>query len=247
MSLRWYIIWLLTLSFGAGCSSLKKTCEQKNWYQHGYDLAMDGVRPAQDSLLQQCRKAEANISESQLDSGFKEGMNRYCQPEVAFQTGKRGAFLNQDLCDQSQVAILLEKHRLGVREYCLKENGYPVGASGAAYNKICPGDLEREFQKEFHRGRKKFLSLRMQQGREEIQSKQSEISRLEVQRGFLQGRLAGMPIGSGKERDPVVEERSRVEDELRSLGYQTHRLKSEAEELRKQVAADERELAALPD
>ena len=86
---------LLVLS---SCSSymIRKECEKLNWYQVGFDAAMRGDRISNDDSVSRCRKADAEMSESQLDVGFKAGMSKYCQPDTVFQTGKNGDLFNTD-------------------------------------------------------------------------------------------------------------------------------------------------------
>lgn len=154
-----WILFAALFVLNSGCASyfIRKECEQKNWHQHGYDLAMRGVRPANDEYLAKCRKAEAEIGEAQLDRGFKEGMSNYCRPEIARQTGKSGNPMNLDLCDPGQARLLTAKHLEGLKEFCQADNGYAVGASGRVYAKNCPADLETKFLPEYRRGRKKYL------------------------------------------------------------------------------------------
>ena len=97
----------LTLFF-LGCTSyfVRKECEKMNWYQTGFDIALRGDRISNDDKVSQCRKVEAEISESQLDTGFKAGMNRYCMPDTVYQTGKSGELFNTEFCDTSNISLL---------------------------------------------------------------------------------------------------------------------------------------------
>jgi hypothetical protein len=45
-------------------------------------------------------------------------------------------------------------HAEGVRTYCRESNGFAIGHSGAAYQGVCPADLEREFLAEYNAGRR---------------------------------------------------------------------------------------------
>jgi hypothetical protein len=45
-------------------------------------------------------------------------------------------------------------HAEGVQIYCRESNGFAVGHSGAAYQGVCPADLERAFLAEYNAGRR---------------------------------------------------------------------------------------------
>ena len=80
------ILFLLSFLFLTSCANffIRQECEKINWYQYGQDIAMRGDRVSNDDMVNKCRKAEAEMSESKLDQGFKAGMSRYCQPEPLF-------------------------------------------------------------------------------------------------------------------------------------------------------------------
>ena len=235
-----------------GCSTFKKQCEATNWYQHGYDLAMRGQRPAQDEFLSRCRKSEAEISESQLDLGFKAGMQQYCLPDVAFQTGKKGQFLNMDLCDAGQERILKARHADGVKDFCQPSSALSFGASGAKYNNICPASLESAFLSEYRKGRKKYLQLRIDQTNTSIAALASDTQALEREKSFIDGRLSMVPamrMGDSEEAKRIYsaheEERSRLRNQQYDLSARIQRNRSEQETLRTQISEDQREILTL--
>jgi hypothetical protein len=61
-------------------------------------------------------------------------------------------------CAEHGVAPDLEQYRAGhaegVRVYCRASNGFAVGHGGAAYQGVCPADLEAEFVAEYNAGRR---------------------------------------------------------------------------------------------
>jgi hypothetical protein len=61
-------------------------------------------------------------------------------------------------CSEHGVAPDLESYRAGhaegVRIYCKESNGFAVGHSGAAYQGVCPADLEADFLAEYNAGRR---------------------------------------------------------------------------------------------
>lgn len=259
------VVWLmLGLSGGlSGCANyfMRKSCNAINWYQHGFDLAMKGQRPSNDETLNNCRKAEAEISESKLDQGFKAGMAQYCRPEIVFQTGKKGENFNLDLCDPGQGRQLLAEHRKGVKEFCQADNGFAVGSSGRTYNKICPPDLEKSFLKEFNRGRKKYLQNMIAENASRTQDLDREISNSDQELRNLQYRLAvtpgptkviqsntdaqGFTTTSTSTDDRYASERRNLESNISSKNHEIKSLREKQNDLRSKTYEYQRELSTL--
>lgn len=248
--------------FLSGCATyfLRKECEKKNWYQYGYDLAMQGKRPSQDEYLLQCRKAEAEISESQLDVGFKAGMSNYCKPDVAWQTGKNGDDLNTDLCDQGMAKILRGKHAEGLKQFCQPDNGYNFGTSGKVYRKNCPQDLEKAFVKEYSRGRKKYLQAmvveaqgkiadydhKIQDRDRDIRNTTLQIATLPppqqvVQRTVINGQIHE----STQTQDPNESRRRQLRYDLDRANTDINQLRSQQNEAKNRMYEYQRELSTL--
>lgn len=245
-----------------GCSSYfkRKECEAKNWYQYGFDLAMKGQRINNDDFVMECRKAEAEIQESQLDTGFKAGMSNYCKSEVVFQTGRSGEFLNLDLCDPGQSRSLRARHAEGVKGFCDARNAYQVGASGKVYNKICPPELEKAFVPEYQRGRKRYLQAMIS----ETQGKTNDLERRtresERETRNLQMQLAMIPppqqvinrtvtpqglTETTSTNDPYQDKRRRITDNIRLSENQSRELQTQRTSLQDELYEYQRELQTL--
>ncbi|MEK6628332.1 MAG: DUF2799 domain-containing protein [Bdellovibrionota bacterium] len=178
--MKWFGFLLIILNLFSCASYFKrKDCESTNWFNYGEQVALDGRRLSGDQFISECNQADADVAESDLDRGFKSGLQKYCQPEVVFQTGKNGRFFSTEMCVGQGLASLQVKHRAGVNEYCQRSNGYSAGAQGQAYNKICPVDLESSFLPEFNRGRKRYLAVVIQENNKSITQDESEISKLQ--------------------------------------------------------------------
>lgn len=240
--------------FTSGCASYfkRKECEKINWYEHGYNIAMQGSRPSRDQTVADCRKVEADISDSQLDRGFKEGMSNYCKPDVAFQTGKKGEPLNLDLCDNSQANNLTLRHKEGVKAFCAPDNGFPVGATGRKYNGICPQNMEKDFLKEFNRGRKKFLAGSISENESKIRDYDSKVLDAERRKSTTALRLATLPPartvvtnGVSQTVDDYSGERSNLRSQLTQADQDVRHYRSEQEKLKNQIYDFQKELAAL--
>lgn len=176
----------------SSCASYfkRKSCESTNWFDYGQKVALDGRRLTGDQFIMECQKAEADVAESDLDRGFKSGLEKYCQPETVFQVGKNGRFFSQEMCTGLNMNLLLSRHRAGVQEYCQKSNGYSAGTKGDAYNKICPADLEPAFLQEFNRGRKKYLNVMIDENQKMITRLEREISPLQYELGYKRAELS---------------------------------------------------------
>ena len=207
---------LLTFIYSS-CTSyfVRKECEQMNWYQTGFDIALRGDRISNDEKVSKCRKVEAEISESQLDTGFKAGMNRYCMPDTVYQTGKSGELFNAEFCDSSNMSLLQKKHTEGNRAYC--SDGYTAGISGKKYKNVCQADMETTFMPTYRTGRKKFLDGKIQVADAKKRELTLELDKLSYEKRILDSRRGVLPIIQSCQPDPYVSERSNLDSRLRSV------------------------------
>lgn len=187
------LLTVITFSLG-GCASYfkRKECEKTNWHQHGHDVAMSGKRLDSDNFVRECKEAEAKIGYSEMDTGFKAGMSRYCTSDNIFAVGKAGKVFAYDLCDGQNENKMRARYTEGVRQFCLAENGYHFGASGGSYQNVCPKDLEAAWLVEFRRGRKVYLTVSIEEKNRESDQLTSEIMSLEAQRTSLQMQHASL-------------------------------------------------------
>lgn len=194
---------LLTVCFGMlGCASYlkRKQCEGINWFEHGKAIAMQGKYLNADSMVNECRKVEAEMQETQLDLGFKSGRQTYCSPNHAYSVGKDGDLYPRELCEGPQVNILAAEHKKGINDYCKKTNGYKAGASGKKYGNVCPQEMENAFLGEYRKGRIKYVETMIENNNQDIRNiennihsarselyvSQREVSTLESQKSFLE-------------------------------------------------------------
>ncbi len=263
LKLKWLIV-LIFSCFLVSCASyfVRKDCEKINWFQHGFDVAMSGKRLSGDSEIEKCRQAEFDLPESQLDQGFKAGMSNYCLPEVVLKTGKEGQFFNPDLCDHGQVNGLKAKHAEGVSFYCSVGNAYHAGTSGRAYQNICPPQLEPAFLPEYKRGRKKYLTARVQQTQGELSQIERNLTQLERSRLNLSYRMnllpqpkqikekvynsaTGVSQESSRTEDPAAIERRRLNGEINGIEAQIQSENEKQSRLQNQISDWQKELATL--
>ncbi len=167
----------------------RKECESTNWFEHGKSVALRGEWLNSDKLVGECRKVDADIQESQLDQGFKNGMQRYCTPDNSYRTGKDGDLFSRDLCEGPEISRLLQSYHRGVTDYCAKTNGQNAGASGKKYQNICPKELEPGFLVEYRKGRKKYVQAMISTRESDILDIDAQLSNKRNQLSFTQVRV----------------------------------------------------------
>jgi hypothetical protein len=226
----------------SSCASYftRKECEKLNWYQVGFDAALRGDRISNDDVVSKCRKADAEISESQLDVGFKAGMNRYCQPDGVFQTGKSGELFNTEFCEPGQISFLRKRHQDGLTAYC--QDGHTAGLSGKKYKNVCAPALEKGFLPEYRKGRKKYLQGMIQNSEVKVRELNSDIDRLSLEKRITDTRLSALPYVKTGDQDPFVNERSRLNNQSWSLSsnlsqstQQRSKLQTELDNLKQEL------------
>ncbi len=227
------------------CTSfmIRQECDKINWYQHGQDIAMRGERISNDEMVMKCRRADAEMSESKLDQGFKAGMSLYCQPDTVFQTGKIGDNFNSEFCDTSNMNLLKKRHAEGVIAYC--KAGLTAGLSGRKYKNICAADLEKSFMPEYRKGRKKYLSTLLQTDESKRRQLSYEVDRLSLEKRQNDSRLSAIPFVNSAAEDPYARERQRLSDLGWSLSSEISRKNSAKNILDKQIDDYQKELATL--
>jgi predicted nucleic acid-binding Zn-ribbon protein len=133
----------------------------------------------------QCRKEEANIDHAALSNGFHKGMEEYCTPDFAYRLGRQAELLSNDMCSDSMLIKMKQRHAEGVKDYCQPSNGEPAGASGKKYNQICPREMETAFLPEFNKGRKKYLTGLIARRESEIHDLERDVTNLERRKDDL--------------------------------------------------------------
>lgn len=254
----WKSVLLLSLVFLVGCASYfkRKECEAKNWYAYGQELAMKGIRPSGDDFVQECRKAEAEFSESQLDVGFKSGMEQYCKPETALLKGKSGENINLDFCASSMTRILTQKHQEGVKIFCLPENAFSFGGSGKVYNGICPEPMEKAFKKEYLRGRKKYLEQSIVSNQQLVNDLSYQISNKSVELSNTSARMAYLRPPQNVQKlvgnsvvtetvDPDQWQRSSLQSDINRIQQEIRTLQAQQEKARTQIQQHRQELGTM--
>jgi hypothetical protein len=233
----------------SGCASYMKrqTCESTNWYDYGEKVALEGRRLSGDQFILECKQADADVAEADLDRGFKQGMERYCLPEQAFQTGKNGHFFSEEMCTGMGLNNLRIQHHNGVLQYCDRSNGYNAGSKGAPYNKICPIELEKTFLPEFNRGRKRYLQTVISQNNAQIQDLNREIDRNQSRLTFKQGLRLGIQsrLAGNKDNQQLSGELTSINNEIYTLQSSIRSSQNRLDALKEQNRKIEIEIVQL--
>lgn len=182
------IILITILASLASCATYmkKKECEKSNWFEQGERVALSGNWLKSDEFVASCRKAEAEISETQLDQGFKSGREKYCHIENVKMLGRKGKNFSKALCDGPGLSSAMKSYQQGVAHYCTAANGLIVGQSGETYTQVCPQDLEPSFMVEYKKGRLSFLQERIHVEESELTKLQAQIETQKVRISNLQ-------------------------------------------------------------
>lgn len=255
-SFTYILIALIGLSL-TSCSSYfkRKDCEKVNWYDYGYNVAMAGKRLSNDNFILECKTVEAEVSESQLDLGFKAGMSNYCKPEVVLATGKKGDFFNADFCDPGMSKLLTQKHQEGVVLFCEASNGYTYGASGKLYNQICPKNLEAAFLNEYKKGRKKYLNQSILENEQRINKLSQDSLRVKEEKTRYEYELRTIETvqlvksnstnTNPQQNDPIENKRRDLNTKINNLSYQINNIEGQKNRAQEQIYQLKKEIITL--
>lgn len=258
--MRILLLALLTLTT-AGCASYlkRKSCESINWFEHGQKVALSGKWLNADATINECRKVEADIQESQLDKGFKSGMEKYCSKEHSYLTGKSGDPYSRDLCEGPMINVLMSEHQRGVKDYCAKTNAFAAGSSGKKYQNLCPKDLESLFLPEYRKGRKKYVETVIANRQEEIRQLETRVSSLRTSAGFEEMSLRNLEFQKSslesqklmiRANNPeamheVESDISQVEHQISAKRSDISDIESDLRKVQNEIAEKQKEISAL--
>jgi hypothetical protein len=124
----------------------------------------------------------------------------------------------------------------GLRQYCQPSRGFNVGASGARYNGVCPGDMEPDFVDAYNSGHKLYnLRSSVNSANYQINAKKAELEKTEDQIRQVEADL----ISS----ETSAQDRVLLLVDLKDLAERTGELDAEIVELIEERAVHEQQLA----
>lgn len=245
-----YLLALVGATLLVGCSSaLKKRCESTNWFDYGKSVALSGRRLDSDDLARNCQKEDVPVDHAALDMGFKAGMSNYCQPETVYANGRQGVDFNPGLCDGSNVGVLKNWHVKGLREYCLPDNGYRVGAQGKELRKVCPPDLAPAFERKHSQGRVVYLNEMAKQKEQEVQLLNQQQRDYSTDLFRKEALLAALPFvaepesTNGKPPEQLTNRQRGILRQRESLAREISSLQRKIEELRNQQRTTQQQIS----
>lgn len=165
--------------------------------------------------------------------GYEDGVSGQPQSDVAWR---------RQACGRHGVGMDMQAYRegwdAGVQHYCRPANGYREGRAGAAYNAVCPAELEPDFLDAYRDGRELHdLEAEVQRLSNAINSRQQRLSQIETS-----------VLGTGMALvDPVTTPQQRVTmvDNLRRLEQERSTIKAEIPQLQEELARQQAQLTVV--
>ncbi len=204
-----FTIWLAL----SACSNweLKEKCEKTNWFSYAQGVSFSGKYLEEDSFVKQCRSVE-KVNSVDLDRGFKFGREKGCTYDEILSRGRQGQVVNFQFCDGLDAYTMKQKHREGLKIYCLRDNGYPVGKSGQVYQNVCLTEEEKSFLPNYQRGRRDFLSDSIKLSQREIGAMRQSLESYEQELNRISREFTTLPHLQQCETKSVYDQNSHKEE-----------------------------------
>ena len=264
---KWLLLGLILLT-QVSCSSYftRKSCEKVNWFQHAYNIAMDGKRLEEDDRYKECEKVETDINSAEVDRGFKSGMENYCKPDTAHAKGAAGAVsINYDFCDSNIAPRLRARYLEGLTKFCKPDAAFTFASTGGVYRNQCPKEMETAFIAKYRKGRQIFLKNQIASNEDQIKGLEGEIREQQALRNSVSSRIAFLPrtkiVNKTKAYDPATKsykestavtedpniqrQRDDLERDLRSHNSQIQTKQESQRQLRESIHSLRAEMESL--
>lgn len=125
----------------------------------------------------------------------------------------------------------------GLTEYCQPERGFREGARGAAYQGVCPADLENAFVAAYHDGRTLY---ELEQA---VKSTSRQIAKRKARMDEIEKELTGVMVGA-LANETTGEERAKLLVETKQLAEERIELGNEVDDLEQKLRIRKEELEA---
>jgi hypothetical protein len=203
-------------------------------------LLLAGVSACQN------HKRHASMSENQCIAsdwatiGYFDGVRGYRTSRL---------LAHQDACVEYGVVpdrdTYLTGWRQGIGEYCQADNGYAEGVRGAAYDNVCPQDVEADFLAAYEHGRVLYKA------RSACDAAEAQVAHLEQRRVDIEAQLVSSgtaqlnPLLTPAARIELAASTKRLLDERIAIDRNLPGQRAEAERRRAEVDALEAVPAAI--
>jgi cell division protein FtsL len=186
-------------------------------------------------------KEECLVSDWQA-VGFEDGARGY--------TADRIGQYRKDCADYGVAPDLAAYRRgrdEGLQHFCTPQNGFNLGASGAAYGGVCPGPLAAEFSAAYAEGRRLHdLRNRVSNANYRIASLERQVTDLESQIDANEQTIIASETNNLErarlllETKDLVDKRRSLRDEIHDLERDRETYQKELDDYREAVAYNER-------
>lgn len=162
--------------------------------------------------------------------GYEDGVNGYSGDRI-------GRYRNA--CSEHGVTPDLGLYQSGredgLREFCKPANGFRVGARGAGYSGVCPGDLDQSFVDAYQSGRQLYVL------RSRVGSAQSELYSMRAELDQIDRDLVSV---GAKIVDPTLtkEERAQLVVDTKHMAERKGEIKARIPQVEGELALYQREL-----
>jgi hypothetical protein len=242
-------------------------CENTDWYQAGYNVALNGTWLDSNPKYKQCQGVEGKFDLALADRGFKEGKAKYCTLNHVEENAKSGKTFEYNFCDNLSLSNMKLAFQKGLRHYCSPENGYSIGVLGEVPKLSCPEDLRSQFSVEVKRGRKVFLQKKINLQHQRVATLESQIREKHFMREkrnrdlIVHSSRPAMIKKTVREYDPAtgietetqkviddpawVQEKDRLESEITETEAEIRRLENQRSEAFNTIRESEEEMITL--
>ncbi len=177
-----YLFLINVVIIFTSCSALvRKDCEKVDWRLHGENLGKTAQSLEGDQLITRCVGADYVINQSDLQSGYKNGVSLYCSKENFYDLGVKGDPNNISFCPTNSHAKLNLEYQKGTQKHCTKRGAYLRGVEGKTASEVCDSKLSLSYKQYFQKGRKKFISSQIQNEELVIAKLRNEINQTNTQ------------------------------------------------------------------
>ena len=104
MKIVFFIIALIVIQ---GCASLSKEhCEKVNWDVAGEGASLSGTEYEKGKeLMRSCSNMGIEVDEREYRRGYEEGINKYCQEDMASWHGLSGKEYSPRICENNKINL----------------------------------------------------------------------------------------------------------------------------------------------